>query len=142
MRYMMFMKVDPAVYDRPAASELDAYAAMGRYNEELTKAGVLLALDGLQPPSAGARIEFGAGGATVVDGPYAEAKEVVGGYWILDVKSHDEAVEWARRVPAREGEAIDLRPIFEVDDYDPEALETIGEFAIEPSQQTAPRDDA
>src|ERR1700712_5728243 len=102
MRYMMFMKVDPAVYDRPAASEADVYAAMGRYNEELTKAGVLLPLDGLQPPTAGARVGVGGGGAAVVDGPFAEAKEVVGGYWILDVKSHDEAVEWARRVPARE----------------------------------------
>jgi hypothetical protein len=142
MRYMMFMKVDPAVYERPAASEADVYAAMGLYNEELTKAGVLLALDGLQPPSAGARIEFTERGVagTVVDGPYAEAKEVVGGYWILDVKSHDEAVEWARRVPAREGEAIELRPIFEVGDYDPEALEAIGDVSIEPSQQTAPRD--
>lgn len=142
MRYMMFMKVDPAVYERPAASEIAVYEAMGRYNEELTKAGVLLALDGLQPPTAGARIEFGAGGAAVVDGPFAEAKEVVGGYWILDVKSHDEAVEWARRVPARDGEAIELRPIFEVGDYDPEALEAIGDMAIEPAQQTAPRADA
>jgi hypothetical protein len=142
MRYMMFMKVDPAVYDRDPASETDAYAAMGRYNEELTKAGVLLALDGLQAPGAGARVEFGAGGATVVDGPFAEAKEVVGGYWVIDVKSHDEAVEWARRVPARDGEAIDLRPIFEVGDYDPEALEAHGELSSPPPQQTAPRPEA
>lgn len=142
MRYMMFMKVDPAVYDRDPASETEVYAAMGRYNEELTKAGVLLALDGLQPPSAGARIAFGADGASVVDGPFAEAKEVVGGYWVIDVKSHDEAVEWARRVPAREGEAIDLRRIFEVEDYDPAAMEVIGEMEIEPSQQPVPRDDA
>jgi hypothetical protein len=140
MRYMMFMKVDPAVYDRDPAGETDAYAAMGRYNEELTKAGVLLALDGLQPPSAGARIAFGPGGATVVDGPFAEAKEVVGGYWIIDVKSHDEAVEWARRVPAREGEAIDLRQIFEVEDYDPEGLAAHGELSADPPRQTAPRD--
>jgi hypothetical protein len=142
MRYMMFMKVDPAVYDRDPAGEIETYTAMGRYNEELTKAGVLLALDGLQPPSAGARIAFGAGGASVVDGPFAEAKEVVGGYWILDVKSHDEAVEWARRVPAREGEAIDLRPIFEVEDYDPAAMEVIGEMEIEPTRQPVPRADA
>jgi hypothetical protein len=140
MRYMMFMQVDPAVYDRDPASETETYEAMGRYNEELTKAGVLLALDGLQAPSEGARIEFGSGGATVVDGPFAEAKEIVGGYWILDVKSHEEAVEWAKRVPARGGEAIELRRIFDMEDYDPAALETISEFSIEPSQQTQPRD--
>jgi len=140
MRYMMFMRVDPAVYDRDPASETEAYAAMGRYNEELTKAGILLALDGLQPPSEGERIEFGPGGATVVDGPFAEAKEVVGGYWIIDVKSHDEAVEWARRVPARDGEAIELRRVFEVADYDPAGLEAHGELSSQPSQQTAARD--
>jgi hypothetical protein len=140
MRYMMFMKVDPAVYDRDPASETEAYAAMGRYNEELTKAGVLLALDGLQPPSEGERIVFGAGGATVVDGPFAEAKEVVGGYWVIDVKAHEEAVEWAKRVPARDGEAIELRRIFEVDDYDPAGLEAHGELSSRPPQQTTPGD--
>jgi hypothetical protein len=140
MRYMMFMRVDPAVYDDPAAAEPEVYAAMGRYNEELNKAGVLLALDGLQSPSLGERIEFGAGGATLVDGPFAEAKEVVGGYWILDVKAHEEAVEWAKRVPAREGEAIELRRIFDLDDYEPEALEAHGELSSTPPQQTAPRE--
>ncbi|HET6510476.1 MAG TPA: YciI family protein [Baekduia sp.] len=142
MRYMMFMKVDEAVYERDPAGETEAYAAMGRYNEELTKAGVLLALDGLQPPSAGARIEFGEGGATVVDGPFAEAKEVVGGYWIIDVRSHDEAVEWARRVPARKGEAIELRPIFEAGDYDPAALEAHGELSSAPPRQTTSASEA
>jgi hypothetical protein len=140
MRYMMFMRVDPAIYDRDPATETEAYAAMGRYNEELTKAGVLLALDGLQSPSEGERIEFGPGGATVVDGPFAEAKEVVGGYWIIDVKSHEDAVEWARRVPARDGEAIELRSIFDMHDYDPSALEAHGELSSPPSQQTGPRD--
>ena len=140
MRYMMFMQVDPAVYGVDPASETEAYAAMGRYNEELTKAGILLALDGLQSPSEGERIEFGAGGATVVDGPFAEAKEVVGGYWIIDVKSHDEAVEWAKRVPARDGEAIELRRIFDMEDYDPEALSAHGELSSEPPHQTAPGD--
>jgi hypothetical protein len=140
MRYMMFMRVDPAVYAVDPASETETYAAMGRYNEELTKAGILLALDGLQGPDEGERIEFGPGGATVVDGPFAEAKEVVGGYWILDVKSHEEAVEWAKRVPARQGEAIELRRIFDLDDYDPAALEAAGELSSPPPHQTAPRD--
>lgn len=138
MRYMMFMKVDPAVYDRDPASETEAYAAMGRYNEELTKAGVLLALDGLTPTGEGARIEFGAGGATVVDGPFAEAKEVVGGYWILDVKSPEDAVEWAKRVPARDGEAIELRRIFDMEDYDAAGLEAHGELSSPPPHQTSP----
>jgi hypothetical protein len=140
MRYMMFMKIDPATYERDPSGDTEAYAAMGRYNEELTKAGVLLALDGLQAPSEGARVEFGADGATVVDGPYAEAKEIVGGYWIIDVKTHDEAVEWAKRVPAGEGDAIELRRIFDLDDYDPAALEAHGELSSAPPQQTAPRD--
>jgi len=140
MRYMMFMKIDPAIYDREPASEPDVYEAMGRYNEELNKAGVLLALDGLQSTAEGARIEFGAGGATVVDGPFAEAKEVVGGYWILDVKAHEEAVEWAKRVPAREGEAIELRRIFDLDDYEPEMLDAHGQLSSTPPEQTAPRD--
>jgi hypothetical protein len=142
MRYMMFMQVDPAVYGVDPAGETEAYAAMGRYNEELTKAGILLALDGLQGPDEGERIEFGASGATVVDGPFAEAKEVVGGYWILDVKSHEEAVEWAKRVPARAGEAIELRRIFDMGDYDQSALEAHGELSSAPPEQTAPRDDA
>jgi hypothetical protein len=138
MRYMMFMKIDNSVYGEQPDPE-DA-GRMGRYNEELTKAGVLLALDGLQPLSEGARIEFSAAGATVVDGPFAEAKEVVGGYWIIDVKSHEEAVEWAKRVPARDGEAIDLRRVFDLADYEPEVLEAHGELSSPPPQQTAPSD--
>lgn len=139
MRYMMFIKIDPAVYGREPQPE-DA-AKMGRYNEELTKAGVLLALDGLQPVSEGARVEFGPGGTpTVVDGPFAEAKEVVGGYWIIDVKSPAEALEWATRVPAGDGDAIELRRIFDLDDYDPAVLEAHGELSSDPPQQTAPRD--
>jgi hypothetical protein len=137
MRYMMFIKIDPAAYGEQPDPE-DA-ATMGRYNEELAKAGVLLALDGLQPVSEGARIEFGAGGATVVDGPFAEAKEVVGGYWIIDVKSPDEALEWAKRVPAGEGDAIELRRIFDLADYDPAVLEAHGELSTEPPHQSEPR---
>jgi hypothetical protein len=136
MRYMMFIKIDPAAY--AAEPQAEDAAKMGRYNEELTKAGVLLALDGLMGPSEGARVEFETGGtARVVDGPYAEAKEVVGGYWIIDVKSHEEAVEWARRVPADEGDAIELRRIFDLADYDPAVLEAHGELSSEPPHQTS-----
>jgi hypothetical protein len=135
MRFMMFIKIDDTVEGQTPAPE--AAAAMGRYNEELTKAGVLLALDGLHPASAGARVEFGAGGATkVLDGPFTEAKEIVGGYWIIDVKSRDEAIEWARRVPADAGQAIELRQIFDMGDYAPEVLEAHGELSATPPAQT------
>ncbi|HLL06005.1 MAG TPA: YciI family protein [Myxococcaceae bacterium] len=80
-----------------------------KYNESLQKADVLLALDGLHPPSMGARISFPGGKAKVTDGPFAEAKEVLGGYWIIQVKSHEEAIEWASRCPASENEIIEVR---------------------------------
>ena len=82
---------------------------MGRYNEELTKAGVLLDLSGLRPSAEGVRVKFSGGKTTVVDGPFTEAKEIVAGYWILQVKSMDEAVEWAKRVPGR-GRRARVRP--------------------------------
>ena len=125
MRFMMLMI--PKGYESAAPGvvpDADAVAAMMKYNEELQKAGALLALDGLQPPSKGATITFGADGrADVVDGPFAEAKEVVGGYWIIQAKSKEEAVEWARRVPANPGQAIELRQIFDMADYSPEVQE-------------------
>jgi hypothetical protein len=120
MRFMMFIKVGSDDFEPTA----DDAAAMMKYNEELQKAGALLALDGLQPPSAGATITFGADGrATVVDGPFAEAKEVIGGYWIIQAKTKEEAVEWAKRVPAYPGQTIELRQIFDVADYSPEVQE-------------------
>jgi hypothetical protein len=95
-------------------------SAMGKYNEELAKAGVLLDLAGLQPTSKGARIKFSGGKRTVVDGPFAETKELIGGYWIIQVKSREEAIEWAKRAPAphegQEGE-IEIRLFFELDDF-------------------------
>ena len=119
MRFMMFIKVQSGDENfEPTAEDV---AAMGRYNEELTKAGVLLALDGLQPPSQGAVVTFGAGGApSVVDGPFAEAKEVIGGYWTIQVKDRDEAIEWAKRIPAQEGTTIELRRVFELSARPPE----------------------
>jgi hypothetical protein len=135
MRFMMFIKIDPD-YEGQEPSVEDVNA-MTRYNEELLKAGAMLAGDGLQPPSLGARVEFGAGGApSVVDGPYAEAKEVIGGYWIIEVKSRDEAIEWATRVPAGEGNAIELRQIFEMSDFSPEVQEA-GRLSDLPPEQTS-----
>src|ERR1700743_3995794 len=103
MRFMMLMI--PKGYETAAPGTMPdpkAVEAMMKYNEALQKAGVLVALDGLHPPSTGARVSFKGGKPTVTDGPFAEAKEVLGGYWIIDVRSRDEAIEWARRCPAGE----------------------------------------
>lgn len=120
MRVMMIVKAT----DRAEAGVLPTeahLAAMGKYNEELQKAGVLLDLSGLRPTSAGARIKFGGGKRTVVDGPFTEAKELIAGYWIIQVKSREEAIEWAKRIPAEVcgiGE-VELRPFYELEDFVP-----------------------
>jgi hypothetical protein len=90
---------------------------MMKYNEALQKAGVLLALDGLHPPSMGARVSFAGGKPKVTDGPFAEAKEVLGGYWIIQVKSKDEAIEWAKRCPASDNEVIEVRQVQDFEDF-------------------------
>jgi hypothetical protein len=104
----------------------EAVATMTKYNEELTKAGVLLSLDGLHSASAGARVSFAGGKATVTDGPFAEAKEVIGGYWLIEVRSKDEALEWAKRVPADDGQVIEVRQVFDLDDFPPEVQKAAG----------------
>jgi len=99
---------------------------MSKYNETLKQAGVLLSLDGLHPPSAGARVRFPGGKPKVTDGPFSEAKEVVGGYWIIQVKSKEEAVEWACRCPGSGNETIEVRQIFDMEDYSPEVKKAAG----------------
>ena len=94
-----------------------AVEAMMKYNESLQKAGVLLALDGLHPPSMGARVSFEGGKPQVTDGPFAEAKEVLGGYWMIQVKSRDEAIEWAKRCPGSPNEVIEIRQVQEMSDF-------------------------
>jgi hypothetical protein len=89
---------------------------MGAYNDELAKAGVMLAGEGLQPSSKGARVKFEGEKRTVTDGPFAEAKELVAGFWVIQVKSKEEAVEWVKRVPFAEGE-VEIRQVFEADDF-------------------------
>jgi hypothetical protein len=91
--------------------------AMMKYNESLQKAGVLLALDGLHPPSMGARVSFASGKPKVTDGPFTETKEVLGGYWMIRVKSKEEAVEWAKRCPASDNEVIEIRQVQEFSDF-------------------------
>ena len=118
MRVMMIVKANPKSEAGVLPTEAHL-AAMGKYNEELQKAGVLLDLSGLKPTSAGARIKFGGGKATVIDGPFAEAKELVAGYWIIQVKSKEEAIEWAKRIPAEVCEVgeVELRPFYELEDF-------------------------
>jgi hypothetical protein len=102
--------------------------AMGKYNEELGKAGVLLALDGLTPPATmSARVTFKGGKSKVTDGPFTEAKEVVGGYWIIQVKSREEALEWASRIPGKDNEMVEVRRMFDMTDFDPETQKYIQE---------------
>ena len=94
---------------------------MMKFNEELTKAGALLGLDGLHPISKGARVAFGGSKPMVTDGPYIESKEVIGGYWLIQTKSKEEAVRWARRCPAADGDVIEIRQVFEMSDFPPDA---------------------
>jgi len=118
MRFMMLMI--PNVADEDWSPSPEAVAAMSKYNAELTNAGVLLALDGLHPSSKGARVTFAGGRPSITDGPFTEAKEVIGGYWLIDVGSREEAVEWARRCPAADGDVIEVRQVFELSDFPPE----------------------
>jgi hypothetical protein len=118
MRFMMLMM--PKGYEKAQPGTMpdaNAVAAMMKYNEALQKAGVLLALDGLHPPSMGARVTFSGGKPKVTDGPFAEAKEVIGGYWMIQVKSKEEAVEWASRCPASNNEVIELRQAMEMSEF-------------------------
>jgi hypothetical protein len=103
--------------------DAEGVARMMKYNESLQKAGVLLALDGLHPPSMGARVSFAGGKPKVTDGPFAEAKEVLGGYWMIQVKSKEEAVQWASRCPASENEVIEVRQVQEFSDFPPDVQE-------------------
>jgi hypothetical protein len=116
MRFMMIMK--PNISEENWAPGAEAIAAMSKYNEALTKAGVLLALDGLQPTAMGARVSFAAGKPTVTDGPFTEAKEMIGGYWLIQAKSKQEAVQWASRCPAADGDVIEVRQVYEMSDFE------------------------
>jgi hypothetical protein len=118
MRFMML--VFPKGYETAQSEAMpnaEHVAAMMKYNESLAKAGVLLSLDGLHPPASGVRISFGGGKPKVTDGPFAEAKETVGGYWLIQVKSKEEAIEWAKRAPMAEDEIIEIRQVQEMEDF-------------------------
>jgi hypothetical protein len=127
MRFVMFMI--PSVYQggkgkRVGADHVppaDAVEQMMKYNEELAKAGHLIALDGLHPIEKGARVSFSNGKSSVTDGPFIESKEVFGGYWHVNFKSKEEAIKWAKRIPAADGDTIEIRQVFEVADWPEDA---------------------
>ncbi len=134
MRFMMLMI--PAVYQGnngkkagpDFAPPAEAVERMTKYNEELAKAGALISLDGLHPPMSAARVSFKKGKVNVIDGPFTESKEVLGGYWMIKAKSREEAVEWAKRVPAEEGDTVEVRQVFDWEDF-PEDVQKAGESA-------------
>lgn len=137
MRFMMLMI--PKGYEKAAPGTMPdakAVAAMMKYNEELQKAGVLLALDGLHPPSMGARVAFAGGKAKVTDGPFIETKEVLGGYWMIRVNSKQEAIEWASRCPGSDNEVIEIRQVQEMSDFPADVQEAAARF---PELQTQSR---
>ena len=121
MRFMVMVKADKSS-EAGVLSDEKLLAAMGKYNEELVKAGVLLAAEGLQPSSKGARVRFSGEKRTVIDGPFSETKELVAGFWLIQVKSKEEAIEWVKRCPnpfpGTESE-IEIRQVFEADDFGP-----------------------
>jgi hypothetical protein len=129
MRFMML--VIPKGYETAAPGtvpEAKAVEAMMKYNESLQKAGVLLALDGLHPPSMGARVTFQGGKPKVIDGPFIEAKEVLGGSWMIQVKSKEEAIEWASRCPMGDNEIIEIRQVQEMADFPADVQEAAKGF--------------
>ena len=129
MRFMMLMiplgyeTAPPDVEHDPARM-----TEMMKYNQALKDAGILITLDGLHPPSMGARVSFTGGKPVVTDGPFAEAKEVLGGYWMIDVKSRDEAIAWAKRCPASSNEIIEIRQVQEMSDFSPEVQQAAAGF--------------
>jgi hypothetical protein len=136
MRFMMLMipkgyeAAEPGAMPDPKRVE-----AMMEYNKALQKAGVLLALDGLHPPSMGARVTFEGGKPTVMDGPFPEAKEVVGGYWMIQVKSREEAIEWAKRIPGSDDETVEVRQVREFADFPADVRRAAEEFKEMHEQQ-------
>jgi hypothetical protein len=123
MRFMMLMIPKGYETAQPGAlPDAKAVAAMMKYNEELAKAGMLLSLDGLHPPSAGTRVTFAGGQPRVKQGPFPEAKEILGGYWMIEAASKEEAVAWASRCPASEGDVIEVRQVQEISDFPAEVM--------------------
>ncbi len=129
MRFMMLMIPHGYEDAKPGTMpEAEAVAAMMKYNQSLQDAGVLLALEGLHPPSMGARVSFAGGKPRVTDGPFAEVKEVLGGYWMINVGSREEAIEWAKRCPASGNEVIEVRQVQEMEEFPPDVQAELSNF--------------
>ena len=137
MRCMMIVKANEKSEAGVLPTEAQL-AAMGKYNEELQKAGVLLDISGLRPSSAGTRIRFAGGKRTVIDGPFAEAKELIAGFLLIQAKSRDEAIEWVKRAPFQGGE-VEIRQVFEADDFGPTLTSELREQDERRRAQTAER---
>lgn len=143
MRFMLLML--PKGYESAAPGAMpdaQAVAAMMKFNESMQDAGVLLSLDGLHPPSMGARVSFSGGRPVVANGPFPEAKEVLGGYWMIQVKSKQEAVEWASRCPASDNGVIEIRQVQEFSDFPPDVQEAASSFAEQQTRSEALRNAA
>lgn len=117
MRFMMIMHPDPKAYDGDGLPDVESVEKMTVYNKALAAAGVLLSADGLHGPREGFRVRFAGGRATITDGPFSESKEVIGGYWIIQCRSREEAVEWARRIPGGERDMVEVRQLFDMDEF-------------------------
>lgn len=137
MRFMLIVKADKDSEAGILPSQ-EMLAEMGKFNEELVKAGVLLAAEGLQASSKGSRVQFTGSKRTVVDGPFTESKELVAGFWLIQAKSKDEAIEWVKRVPF-EGGQIEVRPVFEAEDFGPALTPELRDAEHRLRAQTASR---
>lgn len=125
MRFMMLMYPGPnaEIEHDPAAGNMDLLNAMMAFNQRMIDAGVMLSGDGLKPTSKGARVKFGRGKPVVIDGPFTETKEILGGFWMIQVKSLAEAIDWARQAPCPEGEFIEIRQVYEPEDFGPDVAD-------------------
>ena len=137
MRFMVIVKADKSS-EAGVLPNRELLAEMGKFNEELAKAGVMLAGEGLQPSSKGARVKFSGNKRTVTDGPFAETKELVAGFWLWQVRSKEEAIEWLKRAPFKEGE-VEIRQVFEAEDFGAEFTPELREQEERVRQQVASR---
>ncbi|HSO34150.1 MAG TPA: YciI family protein [Labilithrix sp.] len=138
MKFMVLMiPGNKKAYEQGAMPEPALIEKMMKFNEDLVKAGVLLAGDGLHPSAKGARIDFTGGKASVTDGPFTEARELIGGYWLWQVKSKEEAIAWAKRCPAESGDQLELRQVFDAADFGPEVAAREGALMEEIAKRTA-----
>ena len=138
MRFMILVKANKET-EAGVLPSTELLAAMGKFNEELVKAGVMLAGEGLQPSSKAARVRFSGSKRSVIDGPFAETKELVAGFWLWQVRSRDEAIEWVKRAPMEDGAEIEIRQVFEAEDFGEQLTPELRQQEERLRQQTAKR---